>query len=575
MLLRVSCGSLLFIHRPKIERCLCNDLSWLIVSTLACLWRGDAMASPGVHSIPMMLRRRCYSLCRFWSLFLMTIPGFLLGCGSGGDKPASPPTPTPPLPLIKLSTDAFTNTSSQHATEVEPSALAFGSTIVAAFQVGRIFSGGGADIGYSTSLDGGATWNNGLLPDITIFEGSGPFTAVSDPSVAYNARYGLWLIASLPIGRTQAPQDIIAVSSSSDGTHWNGPIQVSHTADADKDWMVCDNSTSSPNYGNCYLEWDDPSQSADDLIWMSVSTDGGQTWQAASNTADLAHGLGGVPVVQSNGTVIVPIVQVCTIKSCASSMLSFSSTNGGASWTSTAKISSITDHQAAGNLRSDPLPVAGVDGSNNVYVVWQDCRFRAGCSSNDLVLSTSSDGITWTPPSRIPIDAASSTVDHFVPGLAIDQATSGTTAHLGLTYYFYPTAICGTSTTQPCQLEAGFIASQDGGQTWTSPMTLTLPMSLSWLPNTFSGVMVGDYISTVYANGKARPIFALANAPSGSEPFDEAIYTTGTALAAQASARRSSSAGEHPVPGAHSDHGSRQFYDLEHHYPAHPPNLSR
>jgi hypothetical protein len=441
--------------------------------------------------------------------------------------------------------------------------------------VGRIFSGGAADIGYSTSLDGGATWNNGFLPDITIFEGSGSFTAVSDPSVAYNARYGLWLIASLSLGRTQAPQDIIAVSSSSDGTHWRGPVPVSHTADADKDWIVCDNSASSPNYGNCYLEWDDPSQSADDLIWMSVSTDGGQTWQAASNTADLAHGLGGVPLVQSNGTVIVPIMQVCTSKSCSPSMLSFSSTNGGASWTPAVKISTITDHQAAGNLRSDPLPVAEVDGSNNVYVVWQDCRFRAGCSSNDLVLSTSRDGITWTSPSRIPIDPSSSGIDHFIPGLGADAATSGTTAHLGLTYYFYPTAACGTSTTLPCRLEAGFIASQDGGRTWTSPMTLTTSMSLSWLPNTFSGVMVGDYISTVYANGKARPIFALANAPSGAEPFDEAIYTNPTALAAQASARRFSSAGEHPIPGVHSDHGPRQFYDLEHHYPVHPPTLSR
>jgi hypothetical protein len=87
--------------------------------------------------------------------------------------------------------------------------------------------------------------------------------------------------------------------------------------------------------------------------------------------------------------------------------------------------------------------------------------------------------------------------------------------------------------------------------------------------------MVGDYISTVYAKGKARPIFALANAPSGTEPFDEAIYTTAAALARQASARRSSSVGEHPVPGAHSDHGPRRFYDLEHRYPVEPPNRGR
>jgi hypothetical protein len=51
--------------------------------------------------------------------------------------------PTPAL--VRLSSDPLTNSTSQHATEVEPDTFAFGSTIVTAFQVGRIFSGGAAD----------------------------------------------------------------------------------------------------------------------------------------------------------------------------------------------------------------------------------------------------------------------------------------------------------------------------------------------------------------------------------------------------------------------------------------------
>ena len=35
--------------------------------------------------------------------------------------------------------------------------------------------------------------------------------------------------------------------------------------------------------------------------------------------------------------------------------------------------------------------------------------------------------------------------------------------------------------------------------------------------------MVGDYISTSFAGGKAYPVFAVANAPSGGV-FDEAMY---------------------------------------------------
>src|SRR5215470_5073999 len=77
--------------------------------------------------------------------------------------------------LVQLSEDTFTNASSQHMTEVEPSAFTWGSTIVTAFQVARIFGGGGADIGFATSTDGGAHWTSGYLPGITIFQGNGTY----------------------------------------------------------------------------------------------------------------------------------------------------------------------------------------------------------------------------------------------------------------------------------------------------------------------------------------------------------------------------------------------------------------
>src|SRR5271163_2236003 len=71
------------------------------------------------------------------------------------------------VPLTQISTDTFTNTTSQHETEVEPASYAVGSTIVSVFQVGRFTDGGASDIGFSTSTDGGTTWTNGELPGIT------------------------------------------------------------------------------------------------------------------------------------------------------------------------------------------------------------------------------------------------------------------------------------------------------------------------------------------------------------------------------------------------------------------------
>src|SRR5215218_5828358 len=62
------------------------------------------------------------------------------------------------VPLTRVSADPFTNPTSQHATELEPDTFAFGSTVVAAYQVGRFFDGGASDIGYARSTDGGASW---------------------------------------------------------------------------------------------------------------------------------------------------------------------------------------------------------------------------------------------------------------------------------------------------------------------------------------------------------------------------------------------------------------------------------
>ena len=70
-------------------------------------------------------------------------------------------------PLLQLSSDPFTNSTSQHATEVEPDTFAAGSTIVSAFQVGRFFDGGASDIGFATSTNGGSSFKNGFLPATT------------------------------------------------------------------------------------------------------------------------------------------------------------------------------------------------------------------------------------------------------------------------------------------------------------------------------------------------------------------------------------------------------------------------
>jgi len=434
--------------------------------------------------------------------------------------------------LTQVSSDPYTIAPGQHATEVEPHMVANGNTLVAAFQTGRISPGGATNIGWATSTNGGTTWSHGFLPGLTKADGTGPYDAASDPVVAYDAKHGVWMIASLPLSNTSQTPAVV-VSRSTDGLTWENPVSADPTAaSSDKNWIVCDSWASSPHYGNCYLEWDDPFSSGE--ILMSTSSDGGLTWGVATPTANLVQGIGGQPLVQPNGTVVVPVE--------TNVMSAFSSTDGGVSWTASVTISNVQFHADAGGIRSGPLPSAAVDGAGTVWVVWEDCRFRATCSANDLVYSTSTDGVNWSAVTRIPIDATSSTVDHFIPGIGIDPATSGAGAHVALHYYYYPQSDCTVST---CQLVVGYISSANGGATWNAPVALTGPMQLAWLATSQNGLMVGDYIATAFINGVPHGVFAVASPVSGTT-FSEATYTA-QGLTAMAAGRQLSSAGDKPL----------------------------
>lgn len=429
------------------------------------------------------------------------------------------------ISLLQISSDPYTNATSQHKTEVEPDTLSVGSTIVSAFQVGRFFGGGSSNIGFATSTNAGTSWTSGFLPGTTSFATpAGVYDATSDPTVAFDAKHGVWLISYLGLHPNGNASEVdVLVSRSTDGITWSSPVAVNASGHFnDKNWTVCDNTASSPFYGNCYTEFDDNTQA--DLIQMSTSTDGGLTWGAAQSTANKAHGIGGQPLVQPNGNVVVPINGFAGQNFL---MVSFTSSDGGASWSKTNMIARIGFHHAAGGIRdSIPLPSAEIDASGRVYAVWQDCHFEPGCSASDLVLSTSTDGKSWSKLTRLPLDARGSGVDHFFPGLAVDRSTSGSGAHLVVSFYYYPNANCTTDT---CQLDVGYSSSVDGGADWTSTTPLAGPMSLTSLPNTSQGYMVGDYFSSSFSGGPAFPVFANANAPTGSV-FDEAMYTVAGGL---------------------------------------------
>jgi hypothetical protein len=411
---------------------------------------------------------------------------------------------------LQISADPFTqstckaSTLTNHRTEVEPDTFSFGSTIVAAFQVGRVYDGGACAIGFATSTDNGANWTNGLLPGITKWSGGGANDRATDASVAYDAKHNVWLVSSLTLLESGGlvGNAVVTSRSTDGGLTWVTPVTTASagSGDLDKNWIVCDNTATSPFYGNCYTQWDDHGHG--NLLQMSTSSDGGLTWGAAkTNNAGV---IGGQPVVRPDGTVIVP-----TANANETAIGAFNSTNGGASWSTVTTVATIRHHTVAGSLREGALPSAELDGAGTVYVAWTDCRFRKSCRTNDIVLSHSlnATGTAWSAVGRIPIDSAGSGIDHFIPGLAVNRASSGASAQLGLTYYFYPP--------RSTQLSVGFISSTNAGSSWSAPSTVVSGMPSTWVATTSQGRMVGDYISTSFGSDNlAHGVFATAGAPT-------------------------------------------------------------
>ena len=104
-------------------------------------------------------------------------------------------------------------------------------------------------------------------------------------------------------------------------------------------------------------------------------------------------------------------------------------------------------------------------------------------------------------------------MDHFLPGIGVDHATRGATAHLG--------ADLTTSTRQAncspntCRLNGGYIASTNGGTTWRAPIQIPGPIKLNVAAEHHPGLHGGRlHLHVVRVEREAYPVIATATGNS-------------------------------------------------------------
>jgi Ca2+-binding RTX toxin-like protein len=420
----------------------------------------------------------------------------------------------------QISVDRTTDRIGQHATEVEPDTFAFGSTVVSVFQVGRVFEGGAVAIGFATSRDSGQTWKSGLLPGVTDSSPQpGPAERASDPVVAYDALHGVWLAVSLGISPATNSFHLY-VNRSVSGLSWNAPVAAvsAPNGDLDKEWVTCDNGSASPFRGRCYLSYLDI---ASQEIRTVFSANGGTTWSNPAPTSPAPpNGLdfnGAQPMVLPDGTLVVVYTSFADPAfGFQSEVVATRSTDGGATFSAPARVAPLATTSIP-EVRTFALASAEVDGGGRIYVVWEGCARSGACSDSRIILSTSLDGVSWTPAQTV--TSAGSTVDHFLPGIGADPATAG---RLALVFHSIPDD-CADVPTCP-GIDVFQTTSKDGGRTWTKQQRLTAePMALEWLARTRIGLMLGDYVSTSYVRGRPVSVFVIAAARVGSR-FREAVF---------------------------------------------------
>jgi hypothetical protein len=417
---------------------------------------------------------------------------------------------------IRISADGLSTAGAQHATEVEPDAAASGSTIVSAFQVGRFFDGGAAAIGFATSLNAGRTWRSGLLPALTTSTApAGEAARATDPAVAFDSAHHRWLVESLTLS---ADSTAVVVSGSANALIWDPPVTaISHArpqrggdegTNLDKSWITCDNGADSPFLGRCYLAYTDFTQPGIASIGVQSTTDGGATWSLPVFLRVSVSVPGVQPVVRPNGQLLLVFLDQ------PNALLAVRSDDGGATFSNRERIATVRAHQRRLRpelIRVFPLPSVGVDGGGSVYVAWSDCRFRRGCTANDIVVSHAANA-GWSAPRRVLVRGLGPTASHVLPGLGVDPTTSGTRARLALTFYTLRTAGCAPGR---CLLDVRIATSRNAGASWSpAPRLNARAMRFSWLPDTSSGHMVGDYFATEFAGNRAVGIFVLALPPS-------------------------------------------------------------
>jgi len=380
----------------------------------------------------------------------------------------------------------------------ETTIAAIGSTLVGGANDYRLYEPSenryDASGGFYRSTNGGTSWSAGFLPGLVRANPTapGPYESAGDPSVSAGPNNTFWY-ANLAFDRTNNANSVAVSRSTDGGASWTTSFVFQTPATQgtgifnDKEWIGAD-----PNNADAaYVTWTQFAGSSSPIV-ISKTTDGGATWSAPQRVSNLyALDQGSTVVVDTSGTVHVTFE---SFNGTHDEVIYARSTDGGATFnvTALAPVDDIPSPLPGATFRDDSFPALALDGST-LHVVWSNWN---GSNADVDYMRSLDGGITWSNP---PLTLAGGAGDQFFPWIA---------ARNGKVYASWFNRAGGDDS-----YSIAGSASDDGGATWTAPITLSSATSNVTIGNQFSYPsclynFIGDYNAiTVDAAGVGHPLW--------------------------------------------------------------------
>ncbi|HEU0305082.1 MAG TPA: sialidase family protein [Gaiellaceae bacterium] len=343
--------------------------------------------------------------------------------------------------------------------------------VVGAWQQDRWSDGGARGLVAGVSFDGGGSWSQVVIPEITMCSGAtegeaGFYQRSTDPWVTFGPDGVVHQLALSfndfvpPFTEFDFDHALLASKSEDGGLTWSDPEVVIRDLDAnvfnDKQTITADPT----DEDLVYAVWDrlvfPPSERANVIAgfvtaafrgpaWFARSTDGGESWEPARQIYDPGQNdqtIGNQIVVLPDGTLVNIFNEIRNDNSGGqrgNSVRVMRSEDQGVTWSKPIFVDLlgtifVTDPESGDDVRTgDIIPDIAVAPNGDLYAVWQDARLNGG-GADGIALSHSDDGgLTWSPrvkvnktPTNIPIGNQQT----FTPSVHV--AADGTVA---VTYY--------------------------------------------------------------------------------------------------------------------------------------------